>query len=280
MSEMKEKKSRKPFFYRVIYTILKAFTPKYALDGVENLPKDKPCVFVGNHCQMYGPLAAVFYMKNTQLWCIGDLMDNKNVAKYAYQDFWSMKPKAFRWFYKILAHVFGRLLVYVFTNAPTIPVYYDQRTLTTFRKTVAALEQGKNVIIYPECRTYKNNVINEYRSNFIDLARLYGRRGGDPLTFVPVYVAPKKGKVVFGSSIEYDKNNAPDVERERVCQFLMEQTTNLALSMPRHKVVPYVNAPTRKYMYNTPLVELSEETAPFFRKKKQKRLEKQDSEKQ
>ena len=53
--------SQSPLLYRFIRWVIWLLSPKYKLFGTENLPPE-PCVIVGNHCQMYGPVAAEFYM--------------------------------------------------------------------------------------------------------------------------------------------------------------------------------------------------------------------------
>ena len=128
-----------PKFYHLIYRIIWALSPKYTLYGTENLP-DEPCVLVGNHCQMYGPIASELYLVRPHyIWCIGEMMNRKEVPAYAFQDFWSMKPKAVRWFYKLLSYVIAPLAEYVFTNAHTIPVRHDARVMTTFRASIEKL---------------------------------------------------------------------------------------------------------------------------------------------
>ena len=109
-----------PGLYRLIYRIIWRLSPKYTLYGTENLPEE-PCVLVGNHAQMYGPIASELYLPRAHyIWCVGEMMDRKEVPAYAFRDFWSMKPKAVRWFYRLLSHAIARLSEYIFTHAHTI----------------------------------------------------------------------------------------------------------------------------------------------------------------
>ena len=63
--------SRSPLLYRLIYRTIRFFSPKYKLYGTENLPPES-CIIVGNHCQMYGPIAAEIHMpRPCRIWCIG-----------------------------------------------------------------------------------------------------------------------------------------------------------------------------------------------------------------
>ena len=51
---LNEKKTS--WIYKVLRWLIWLFSPKYRLEGTENLP-DEPCVIVGNHSHMYGPIA-------------------------------------------------------------------------------------------------------------------------------------------------------------------------------------------------------------------------------
>ena len=120
--------------YRLIKAAVRAVYPKIKVVGEENLPPE-PVVYVGNHSQMNGPIACELYTPGEHyIWCAGEMMDKKKVPAYAYQDFWSEKPKAVRWFYKLLSYIIAPLSQLVFTNANTIGVYHDAKIITTFKK--------------------------------------------------------------------------------------------------------------------------------------------------
>jgi len=171
--------------YRLIKAAVRAVYPKIKVVGEENLPPE-PVVYVGNHSQMNGPIACELYTPGEHyIWCAGEMMDKKEVPAYAYQDFWSEKPKAVRWFYKLLSYIIAPLSQLVFTNANTIGVYHDAKIITTFKKTVTALQEGASVVIFPEHHVPRNNIICEFQDRFIDVAKLYYKRTGKALAFVP-----------------------------------------------------------------------------------------------
>ena len=125
--------------YRFIKVLVRVFYPKMGVVGAENLPEEA-AVIVGNHTQMNGPIACELYLPGEHYtWCAGQMMELKEVPAYAYADFWSGKPKYIRWFYKLLSYLIAPLSVCVFNNANTIPVYRDNRIVTTFRLTMDRL---------------------------------------------------------------------------------------------------------------------------------------------
>ena len=253
---MEEKKKKVNPLYRVVRFLVWLFAPKFTLVGEENLP-DGPCVIVGNHSQMYGPIVGELYIPGKHaVWCTGEMMEWKEVHGYAYQDFWSGKPKAVRWFFYLLSYLITPLSVLIFRNADTIPVYRDARVLGTFRDTVEALEKGTRVVIFPECYDEYNNIVHSFQDRFIDLAKLYKKKTGQMLPFVPMYTAPRLKKVFFGKPVLYDHGVPAKEERVRVARALMDAVTEIAAAQELHTVVPYPNIPKKQYPKNLPVVRL------------------------
>lgn len=250
-----------PWLYRVLYRLVWLFSPKYRIEGEEHLP-DGPCVIVGNHCQMYGPIAGEMYTPGKHaVWCAGEMMHREDVAAYAYRDFWSSKPRAVRWFYRLLSHLIVPLSVLIFNNAHTIPVYHDARAVATFRQSVAQLQAGERLVIFPECYTRHNNIVHDFQDKFVDLGRLYYKKTGQALSFVPMYLAPRLKTIYYGEPIPFRPDAPLAEERQRICGELMDAITAMATSLPEHTVVPYPNIPKRQYPKNIPLEVYIDEEA-------------------
>lgn len=238
--------------YRIIRWLVALFYPRTTVQGLENLP-DEPCIIVGNHTQMNGPICAELYFPGKRtIWCASQMMYLKEVPGYAFEDFWSRKPKYTHWFYKLLSYIIAPFSVCVFNNAHTIPVFHDNRLLSTFKKTLAALNDDTNVIIYPECYTPHNHIVNQFQEKFVDVAKLYHKRTGKAVQFVPMYIAPELKAMYLGKPTTFCPDAPIDLERTRICDYLMEQITNIATELPLHRVVPYENVSRKHYRYNTP----------------------------
>lgn len=236
--------------YRFIKGLVQLFYPKMEVVGTENLP-DEPVIVAGNHTQMNGPIACDLYFPGKHyIWCAGQMMHLKEVPEYAFQDFWSRKPGWCRWFYKLLSHLIAPLSVFVFNNGPSIPVYRDARLMTTFKMSIDKLQGGANMIIFPEHDEPYNNIIYDFQDKFIDLARLYHKRTGKELSFVPLYIAPALKKMYIGKPIRFCAETPIKEERRRICDYLMTEITEIARALPEHTVVPYRNIPKRFYPSN------------------------------
>ena len=252
---LSKKQSHKTISYRcfrVIRWLIDLFYPKVKLEGLEHIPQE-PCLLVGNHCQMHGPILAELRLPGKRaIWCAGAMMELKEVPAYAYADFWCHKPRWSKWFYKILSYVIAPVSVCVFNHAQTIPVYRDGRVMNTFRRTVQKLEEGANVVVFPECPEDYNGIVQQFQEGVADIARLYYKRTGRQLQMVPMYIAPKLKKVCFGQPIRYCAANPKEEERSRLRQALMDAVTALAVAQPPHTVVPYNNISKRLYPTNVP----------------------------
>lgn len=238
---------KKPLFFKLIRFLIRIFYRKRKFIGLENI-LDEPCIFISNHAQAHGPLTnELFFPTKKYIWCIGECMDAKQFPNYAMEDFWPNKPKWIRWFYKLIAFVMSPIATYVFRHADTIPVYKDARIIYTFKETVKQLQEGNNIIIFPEKREPFNDIINEFQDKFIDVAKLYYKKSGKCVSFIPMYNCPKLKKMVIGKPIKYDPNKDINEFRKYLCDYLKNEITSLALSLPSHYVVPYENVSKKKY---------------------------------
>lgn len=250
---MKEKKPS--LLYRFIKLCVKAAYPRMEAVGADDLP-DEPVIVVANHCQMNGPIACELYFPGKRYtWCAGQMMHLKEVPQYAFQDFWSQKPRWTRPFYKLLSYIIAPLSVCVFNNADTIGVYKDARILSTFKNTVSRLCEGASVVVFPEHDVKYNHIVYEFQDKFIEIARLYYKKTGKELAFVPMYITPNLRKMYIGKPIRFRAGESMDAQREAICTYLMDAVTALAVQAPEHTVVPYRNIPKKDYPSNIPKEE-------------------------
>jgi len=238
---------KQPAFYRFIKGCVNLFYKDREIVGIENLP-DEPSIIVGNHAQMHGPIASELYFPTKKyIWCAGQMMNMKEVPAYAYKDFWSRKPKVVRWIYKIISYLIAPLCAYIFKHADTIAVYKDERVIGTFKQTIRGLDEGANIILFPEYEKEYNNIVNEFQDKFVDVARLYYSKYKKELYFVPMYNAAKLHKIILGKPIKFDHTLDMDEQRKLICNYLKQEITKMARELPVHKVVPYLNIPKKQY---------------------------------
>ena len=250
-----------PGLCRFIRWIVGVFYPKMELVGLEKLPEES-CILVGNHSQAHGAIITEERLPfDHYTWCASQMMDKKEVCRYALEDFWQDKPKYLQPLFWLVSKIIKYPAVYIMSHARTIPVYHDNRCLTTFRRSMEKLQDGYHLVIFPECREKYNNIVYEFQDRFIDLAKMYYKRTGKALCFVPMYLAPKLRKIFFGDPIRYDPAVPMDTQRVQIKQQLMDAITELACAQPLHTVIPYRNVSKKNYPKNLPCEVYRNETA-------------------
>ena len=86
-----------------------------------------------------------------------------------------------------------------------------------------ALADGESAVIFPEHDVPYNHILCDFQDKFIDVARLYYKRCGKELSFVPMYIAPKLRKLYLGKPIRFCADEPMDTQRRRICKYLMEE---------------------------------------------------------
>jgi hypothetical protein len=241
------KKERKPLLYRICYRVIKLFYPKIRIDLRTQL-KAPGNIYVSNHAQAHGPLSHYFYFpQNRFIWVIGQMSNRKEVTPYAMEDFWRMKSKWTKFFYKLFSiTILAPLASFLMRSADAIPVYKDARLKITMTQTINRLDEGNDVIIFPENRGSFNKFINEFQIHFVDVARRYCKRTNKPLYFYPVYTCADLKTIFIGEPTLFDSSQDINIERMRIINYLQTEITKLAESLPNHVIVPYINI-KRKY---------------------------------
>jgi len=238
--------------FRLMIWIIRHVYHEPIITGMENLPEE-PAIIVSNHAKTHGPIISqLFFPENSYTWCASQVMHLEDFPAYAFEDFWSYKPRWSHWFWHILSYLIAPFGVSLMTNARTIETCYDNRILSTFRQTVKVMQEGNHVIIFPEYKENYNHVVNRFHDGFVSVAKLYHKKTGKAIQFVPMYIAPNLRQTVIGQPVRFCPEAPAEEERQRICSQLMDAVTNLAESLPPHRVIPYDNKiPKRNYPWNT-----------------------------
>lgn len=233
------KKSLKRYGIKLIIFFLRLFYP-HKVHGKESvhLDKDIPCIFISNHGEIYGPIANVLFLPYTfRPWTISDMMDRKVIADNVCDGFLAnqkLLPKGFLHF--IVDKIVAPFLAWVMRSVESIPVYREnpRKLMLTFRETVAAMEAGDNILIFPENslstedKRYQKEGVSEFFTGFTMVAQLYYNRTGKAPQFIPLYANKKKRTITFGNSLRYDPEKNPNDEKERICTTLRDELNRLA----------------------------------------------------
>ena len=203
------------------------------LDHVKPDPKN-PVVFLGNHAEIYGPIAsALCFPVPVRFWVISKMMfKKKDVRAYLYENTFSKKTYLPVFVRKLLAWYLGWLSVNVMNALRAIAVYRDSpmKLRQTLRESVEALEQGENLMIFPEHPEgkYVKGGISELSPGFVMLAEAWWKKTGKKMRMMPVFANREKRTFTFGEEIVYEPENGYAAEQERILEAAYQQLTALS----------------------------------------------------
>ena len=203
------------------------------LDHVKPDPKN-PVVFLGNHAEIYGPIAsALCFPVPVRFWVISKMMfKKKDVRAYLYENTFSKKTYLPVFVRKLLAWYLGWLSVNVMNALRAIAVYRDSpmKLRQTLRESVDALAEGENLMIFPEHPEgkYVKGGISELSPGFLMLAEAWWKKSGKKLRMMPVFANREKRTFTFGNEIVYEPENGYAAEQDRILNEAYQQLSDLS----------------------------------------------------
>lgn len=232
-------RSLKHYGIKLIFLILR---PLYyhRIRGKENLQLDEdiPCVFVCNHGEIYGPVVTNLYVPYSfRPWVTYEMMDRKAVSDHTMAGTFG---QAKGWKRKLLNFLMEKIgapfLVWVMKSVDAIPVYHDnpRKLMSTFRATIAAMEAGDNILLFPENadttadHKYAREGVSEFFTGFAMIGQLYHKKTGRCPLFIPLYADKHTRTITFGAPTRYDADNNPSEEKERLCACLRQEMLRVA----------------------------------------------------
>lgn len=234
-------KQKKPLIFRVTEKIVRLIYRPYKIIYYDDITEHGN-LFIANHAQIHGPLATYLYFPfPKKTWVISNMTKLKEVPAYAREDFWRHKHWSIKWLFWIFSYMIAPISVFFMKYADTIPVYKDMRAHITFRDTIESLSNQTDVVIFPECRKEYNHILFDFQKHFVDIARLYYKKHHQVIKFYPMYICKDLKTIVIGKAISFNPDNDIEDERIRITTYLREEITKLALDLPSHKVIPYIN---------------------------------------
>ncbi|MBQ3706222.1 MAG: hypothetical protein II888_07180 [Clostridia bacterium] len=206
---------------RWLYRVLRPFfhcRVKYP-PGLED--SQDPVVFIANHYNVFGPLSfCISVSLEYQIWINSELVDERTASEGIHAGIRQILPflsdaKITRICEKIVS-----LVLYALRNIGMIPVDRQDasKLLSTMRNSIAALQEGKNLLIFPETGIpeYSLTSVTPFFSGFATLGRLYHRKTGKCLRFVPCYIDEQHYQIRMGEPVIWNPEEDPRVETERI----------------------------------------------------------------
>lgn len=206
--------------------------------GKENVTEDDmPAIFVSNHGEYYGPIAAVANMPYTfRPWIESQLLEPEKGYPYTYKYTFSLitwLPVCIR---KLLAKITVNVIANIFSALDPVPVYRSElrSIFKTFNLSVEALKEGDNILLFPESthntedgKYAKDGNIGDFFTGFAHIGVKYFEATGKQIKFYPIYLDKKKRRFIIGKCIEFNSTNDRSLEKKRLAIELRNSMENL-----------------------------------------------------
>ena len=201
------------------YKLLRRLFFNAHLRGMKNLDQDEPVIMVANHAGAFGPVSVITSMPMEMYpWVAHEVTDLKTVAPRIQAEFLEQELHLRPPLSTYLAKVIGRICVALMKDIGAIPVYQQSKQIkATVMRSLSLLEQGKNILVFAEDSTKKiNDVLCEFCTGFIHIAKLYYERTRKAVQFLPVAVNRKMKGILVGTPIRFDVTNPFPLEKQRL----------------------------------------------------------------
>ena len=236
--------------YHLIVNTIDMFLWGGKLIEEENLPRRGPAVFIANHHDATGPIAAMCSIPlHLHPWVIGYMMDKEMAPVWLQQDFTErqlrLKPPVSRW----LAEGLCKIAVPLFYSLGCIPVYANdyERMRDTLDRSMKVLQEGQFLLVFPEDYRLDRDPVTgmqPFQHSFVRLAERYYDETGKRLEFYPVTIHPA-GYAKVGKAVMYNQLNSIGQERRRLND-LMESTIRAMYFELEGEVNNGILAPVKK----------------------------------
>jgi len=207
----------RPVFARHFYKPLRRLFFNARLHGLGNLKSNEPVIIVANHVGSFGPVSVITSLP-TRLypWVSHEVTDLDTVANRIQKEFLEQELHLRPPVSEFLGRVIGRICVALMKDIGAIPVYTHGRKIKrAVEQSLALLEQGKNILVFAEDSTRKiNDVLCEFCTGFIHVAKLYYEKTRKAIQFLPIAVNKSARGIQIGKPIRFD-GTIPFTEEKR-----------------------------------------------------------------
>lgn len=219
---------------RYFYKVLRRLFFNAHLRGLQNLRGGEPVILVANHAGAFGPVSIITSIPTpTYPWVAHEVTDLATVAPRIQAEFCEQELKLKPPLSAVLARFIGRICVALMKDIGAIPVYQKSKDIrTTVMRSLSLLQQGKSILVFAEDSSRKvNDVLCEFCTGFIHVAKLYYEATRQAVQFLPVAVNRKVHRIRVGAPIRFDATMPFGREKLRIKQELERSVYDLYMEL-------------------------------------------------
>ena len=210
-------------YYRAVRKLLRLGFMQYTCHYAEELKS--PVVYICRHRNTVGPISTLCLLPlGARPWVLSVFTNRAacraQLSEYTFPVTWRIKPRLSRFLGRLCARPFTGLV----QSTGAITVYRNSLQIrSTFQDTIAALENGDDVIIYPDVNYVEENASNgSLYDGFLMLEYLWNRKTHGHIHFVPVNISASNARMDVGRPITFP-GLAPYAEEKATIIAQLEQ---------------------------------------------------------
>lgn len=195
-------------------------------DWIANIPPpDGPTIFVCCHDNILGPLSCLAYLPfPIRPWVLHVFCQpescRKQFREYTFSKRFGIPSPLAGGLAWIASGYFSALV----RSLGSIPVYRGSLQATaTLKETVAALQEGDSVLIFPDVDYTNRDGGRELYAGFLLVDRLWRKVSSVPLRFVPLRIDRAKKQIRAGEAATFNPARDRKTESARVLAALQQQ---------------------------------------------------------
>jgi hypothetical protein len=189
-----------------------------------------PGVFVFNHGELYGPVAAVVFLPyDMRPWILHNMIEKEAVTQHMYDGTFGRIKWLPVFMRRFLARILSRPVVWALSSFDPIPVYRGtaREVIRTFSLSVECLCAGDSILLFPENpkERYSEAPVSDFYRGFAHIGRLYHKKTDECVMFYPVYASKKGRELRIGKGVQYNPGSRR--EEDRIVEELQQRMREL-----------------------------------------------------
>ncbi len=202
--------------------------------GEENILSDQgPSVFICNHGEIYGAIAAVMYLPvHFRIWAHDKMLDREKAAATMMETYKERFPLLIKGVKNRMIWRISKPVTDAICSLDPIPVSRENPIcmIDTINESVDALCAGDNLLIFPEKpeNRYNGDAFKNMYPVFGILGLKYFERTGKRLLFYPAFSNSETKTFTIGKPVVYIPGTDPREEIERIVSEIESRMVQLS----------------------------------------------------
>ena len=225
----------RPAWFRFVKGFLKIFVrkPKFKFTGRAFSANEEPFIILSNHVGASAPIMYELYLDVPfRYWGAHEMtLGLKSAYRYLSTIYLHQKKHYPKVLAKIVAFIICPFVNLFYKGIDLIPTYTDPRFRKTIRESAADMENGKNLVIFPENSSDGyHDVLSSFLAGFAFFSKVLLKKGRDVLIYC-AYYRKKDRTVIVSDPVRFSKLCGGDVDNvdiRRIAKELCDKTNALA----------------------------------------------------